>query len=80
MMRWWKCEEGEEGLQSWFFIVVWVKVHDILGYFCILKGAYHSLPFSLPHTTVFQYLRGFTYVSRLFYYMIYYVCAFHRCR
>jgi hypothetical protein len=30
--------------------------HDILGYFCILKGAYHSLPFSLPDTTVFQYL------------------------
>jgi hypothetical protein len=21
-------------------------LHDILGYFCILKGAYHSLPFS----------------------------------
>jgi hypothetical protein len=47
-------------------------LHDILGYFCILKGAYHSLPFSLPDTKVFQYLRGFTYVSRLFYYMIFY--------
>jgi hypothetical protein len=35
-------------------------LHDILGYFCILKGAYHSLLFLLPHTTVFQYLRGFT--------------------
>ena len=35
-------------------------LHDILGYFCILKGAYHSLPFSLPETTVFQYLTRHT--------------------
>ena len=35
-----------EAKNTVFFIVVWVKVHDILGYFCILKGAYHSLPFS----------------------------------
>jgi hypothetical protein len=45
-------------------------LHDILGYFCILKGAYHSLQFSLPDTTVFQYLTRHTYVSRLLYYMI----------
>jgi hypothetical protein len=28
------------------FSLLLVKVHDILGYFCILKGVNHSLPFS----------------------------------
>ena len=25
--------------------MLWFTVHDILGYFCIHKGVYHSLPF-----------------------------------
>jgi hypothetical protein len=33
------------------FIIMWVKVHDILGYFCILKGGE-------PGSTVFAYLKG----------------------
>jgi hypothetical protein len=47
------------------FSLLWVKVkvHDILGYFCILKGAYHSLPFSHtqegePGSECFPYSRG----------------------
>jgi hypothetical protein len=31
--------------------------HDILGFFCILKRVCQVLGFSLPDTTVFQYLR-----------------------
>jgi hypothetical protein len=47
------------------FSLLWVKVkvHDILGYFYILKGAYHSLPFSHtregePGSECFPYSRG----------------------
>ena len=47
-------------------------LHDILGYFCILKGAYDSLPFSHtqegePGSTVFAYLRGNAIVYRFHY-------------
>ena len=48
-------------------VVTWLEthdcigyLHDILGHFCILKGGYHSLPFSLPDTKVFQYLTRHT--------------------
>ncbi len=46
-------------------VVAWLEtrdyigyLHDILGYFCILKGVYHSLPFlhtqeGEPASTVF---------------------------
>ena len=27
-------------------MIILCYLHDILGYFCIHKGAYHSLPFS----------------------------------
>jgi hypothetical protein len=49
-------------------------LHDILGYFCILKGAYHSLSFlhtqeGEPGSECFPYLRGHTIVYRFRYHI-----------